>query len=57
MVGTHGDALGARRIGFGREGRLGTRRIRITAVGEDRSHSTVGTVSRVSDNGNGVGRN
>src|SRR6516162_4895024 len=36
-------------IVFGREGRLGTRTIRITAIGENRSHTTVSTVSRVSD--------
>ena len=40
-------------IVFGREGRLGTRTIRITAIGENRSHNTVSTVSRVSDNGMG----
>jgi hypothetical protein len=43
-------------IGFGREGRLGTRTITITDVGESRSHnngSTVSTVSRVSDYGYG----
>jgi hypothetical protein len=44
-------------IGFGREGRLGTRTIGITAVGENRSHNTVSTVSRVSDNGHGAGLN
>ena len=47
-------------IVFGREGRLGTRTIRITAMCESRSHnnvSTVSTVSRVSDNGNGMGLN
>ena len=38
-------------IVFGREGRLGTRTIRITAIGEDQSGNTVSTVSRVSDNG------
>ena len=41
-------------IAFGREGRLGTRTITITAVGESRSHknvSTVSTVSVVSDHG------
>jgi hypothetical protein len=41
-------------IVFGREGRLGTRTITITAVGESRSHknvSTVSTVSVVSDHG------
>ena len=36
-------------IVFGREGRLGTRTIRITAMGENRTHNTVSTVSRVSD--------
>ena len=48
-------------IVFGREGRLGTRTIRITAIGENRSHnivSTVSTVSRVSDMGeHGMGLN
>jgi hypothetical protein len=44
-------------IVFGREGRLGTRTIRITAVGEHQSGNTVSTVSRVSDNGHGVGLN
>jgi len=38
-------------IAFGREGRLGTRTIRITAIGDSRCHNTVNTVSRVSDNG------
>ena len=38
-------------IVFGREGRLGTRTIRITAMGENRTHNTVSTVSRVSDHG------
>jgi len=38
-------------IVFGREGRLGTRTIGITAMGENRSHNTVSTVSRVSDHG------
>jgi hypothetical protein len=42
-------------IVFGREGRLGTRTIRITALGENRSHNTVSTVSRVSDNAHGAG--
>jgi hypothetical protein len=45
-------------IVFGREGRLGTRTIRITAIGEDQSRntvSTVSTVSRVSDNNGGYG--
>ena len=36
-------------IVFGREGRLGTRTIRITAMRENRTHDTVSTVSRVSD--------
>ena len=44
-------------IAFGRKGRLGTRTIGITAVGENRPHSTVSTVSRVSDNGDGAGPN
>ena len=44
-------------IVFGREGRLGVRMIRITAMGENRSHNTVSTVSRVSDNGDGAGLN
>jgi hypothetical protein len=44
-------------IAFGREGRLGMRTIRITATGENRSHNTVSTVSRVSDNGYGAGLN
>jgi hypothetical protein len=39
-------------IVFGRSGRLGTRTIRITAVGETESHDTV---SRVSDNSGGHG--
>jgi hypothetical protein len=41
-------------IVFNREGRLGTRTITITAIGESRSHnnvSTVSIVSRVSDHG------
>jgi hypothetical protein len=38
-------------IVFGREGRLGARTIRITVMGENRSHNTVSTVSRVSENG------
>ena len=42
-------------IVFGREGRLGTRTIRITAIGENQSHNTVSTVSTVSDNGHGAG--
>ena len=37
-------------IAFGREGRFGTRTIRITAIGENRLHDTVSTVSRVRDN-------
>ena len=39
-------------IVFGREGRLGTRTIRITATGENQFHNTVSTVS---DNGYGLG--
>jgi hypothetical protein len=38
-------------IVFGREGRLGTRTIRITAVGDSRCQNTVSAVSRVSHNG------
>ena len=41
-------------IAFGREGRLGTRTIGITAMGENRSHNTVSTVS---DNGHGAALN
>jgi hypothetical protein len=37
-------------IVFGREGRSGTRIIRITAIGEHQSGNTVSTGSRVSDN-------
>ena len=44
-------------IVFGREGRLGTRTIKITAMGENRTHNTVSTVSRVSDNGDRAGLN
>jgi hypothetical protein len=44
-------------IVFSREGRLGTRIIRIAAMGENRSPYTVSTVSRVSDNGHGAGLN
>ena len=44
-------------IVFGREGRLGTRTIRITAMGENQTHNTVSTVSRVSDHGGGAGLN
>jgi len=44
-------------IVFGREGRLGTRTIRITALGENRSHNTVSTVSRVSDSEHWAGLN
>ena len=44
-------------IVFGREGRLGTRTIRITAIGENRTHNTVSTVSRVSDRVGGAGLN
>jgi hypothetical protein len=42
-------------IVFGREGRVGTRTIGITAIGEDQSRNTVSTVSRVSDNSGGHG--
>ncbi len=42
-------------IVFGREGRLGTRIIRITAMGENQTHDTVTTVSRVSDRVGGAG--
>jgi hypothetical protein len=44
-------------IVFGREGRLGTRTIRITATGESRTHDTVSTVSRVSEHGDRAGLN
>ena len=44
-------------IAFGREGRLGTRTITITAVGETQPGNTVSIVSRVSDNGHGAGPN
>src|SRR5262249_38044174 len=44
-------------IAFGREGRLGMRRIRIMATGETPFHNIVSTVSRVSDNGDGAGPN
>ena len=44
-------------IVFGREGRLGTRTIRITAMGENRTHDTVSTVSHVSDHGDRAGLN
>jgi hypothetical protein len=47
-------------IVFGREGRLGTRTIRITAMGENRTHDTVDTVSTVScvsDHGDRAGLN
>ena len=44
-------------IVFGREGRLGTRTIRITAMGENRTHDTVSAVSRVSDDGDRAGLN
>jgi hypothetical protein len=47
-------------IAFGREGRFGTRTIRITAIGENQLHDTVSivsTVSRVSNNGYGAGLN
>jgi hypothetical protein len=42
-------------IAFGREGRFGTRTIRITAIGENQLHDTVSIVSRVGDNGDGAG--
>ena len=42
-------------IVFGREGRLGTRTIRITATGENQSHNTVSTISTASHNGHGAG--
>ena len=42
-------------IVFGREGRLGTRTIRITAIGEDRSRNTVCTVCSVRGDGARVG--
>jgi hypothetical protein len=42
-------------IAFAREGRFGTRIIRITAIGENQLHDTVSTVSRVSDNEHGAG--
>jgi hypothetical protein len=48
-----GTDLPPHRLFFGREGRLGTWTIRITALGENRSHNTVSTVSRVSGNGDG----
>jgi len=44
-------------IAFGRAGRLGTRTIGITAMGENRSHNIVSTVSTVSDNGHGAALN
>src|SRR6516164_9988771 len=44
-------------IVFGREGRLGTRTISITAMGKNRTHDTVSTVSRVSDHGDRGGLN
>jgi hypothetical protein len=42
-------------IAFGREGRFGTRTIRITAIGENQLHDTISTVSRLSDNEHGAG--
>ena len=42
-------------IAFGREGRLGTRTITITAIGDNQLHDTVSTVSRVSDTGCAAG--
>ena len=53
MIGTL-RALGIE-IVFGREGRLGTRTIRITAMSENRTHDTVSTVSRISDHGDRAG--
>src|SRR6476619_4744165 len=44
-------------IVFGREGRLGTRTIRITAMGENRTHDTVSTVSHASAHGDRAGLN
>ena len=44
-------------IVFGREGRLGTRTIRITAMGENRTHDIVSTVSRASGHGDSAGLN
>jgi hypothetical protein len=41
-------------IAFGREGRFGTRTIRITVIDEDQLRDTVSTVNRVSDNGDGA---
>src|SRR6266508_148241 len=41
-------------IAFGREGRLGTRTIRITAIGENQSPNIVSTVSRVRDKAYGT---
>ena len=43
-------------IVFGREGRLGTRTIRITAIGEHQSGNTVSTFGRVSDNKGALAR-
>jgi hypothetical protein len=42
-------------IVFGREGRFGTRTIRITSIGENQLHDTVSSVSRASDNRHGAG--
>ena len=42
-------------IAFGREGRLGTRTITLTAVGESQPSNTVSIVSRVSDLGHRAG--
>jgi len=44
-------------IVFGREGRPGTRTIRITAMNENRTHNAVSTVSRASDPGDRAGLN
>jgi hypothetical protein len=43
-------------IVFGREGRLGTRIIKITAVAETRSDNNVSTVSSISDHGDRAGQ-
>ena len=42
-------------IVFGREGRLGTRTIRITAIGANRSHDTVSPSAEFSGNRHGTG--
>jgi hypothetical protein len=50
----YNSSPGTIEIVFGREGRSGTRTIRITAMGENRTHNTVSTVSRVSDQRLGI---